>query len=150
MRILGSVFLALLIAASASAQEPETPVEGQHGAAYVSYGYTEGSAASLDHVQFDLDVALPGTVISLAGHFTDSGIHAGPKASYLVGPITLFGHHLFLARGNDSAAAAIGNKTGGGVEIPLPRGSVLRIGLNGHSSDDGAVDELTIGFGARF
>ena len=73
-----------------------------------------------------------------------------PKASYLVGPITLFGHHLFLAHGDDSAAAAIGNKTGAGVEIPLPRGAVLRLGLNGHSADAGAVDELTIGVGARF
>ena len=57
----------------------------------------------------------------MTGHFTPSGVHAGPKGSYLVGPITLFGHHLFLATGNDAAANAIGQKTGAGVEIPLPR-----------------------------
>ena len=118
----------------ASAQEtPDDPVEGHHGAAYVSYGYTDGAAASLDHLQFDLDVVIPDTVFSVAGHFTSQGVHAGPKGSYPIGPITIFGHHLFLATGDDLAAAAIGNKTGGGLEIPLPRGAILRIGINGHS-----------------
>ena len=144
-------FALLTVPMTAWGQEtPTDPVEGHHGAAYVSYGYTEGAAASLDNLQFDLDVALPGTVISVTGHFTPSGVHVGPKGNYLVGPITIFGHHLFLASGDDAAATAIGQKTGAGVEIPLPRGAILRIGLNGHSGQDGAVDELVIGLGARF
>ena len=72
--------LALLIAVPAAAQTPDpTPVEGQHGAAYVSYGYTSGSSASLDNLQFDVDLAVPGTVVSFTGHFTDqTGVHVGP------------------------------------------------------------------------
>ena len=129
---------------------PPDPVEGHHGAAYVSYGHTDGASASVDHLQFDVDVSIPGTVFSVTGHFTPSGVHAGPKGSYPVGPIAVFGHHLFLASGDDAAATAIGQKTGTGVEIPLPRGAILRIGINGHSGQDGSVNELVIGFGARF
>ena len=64
--IIGAVLLALLIPAGASAQTPDpTPVEGKHGAAYVSYGYTSGSSASLDNLQFDVDLQVPGTVVSV-------------------------------------------------------------------------------------
>ena len=107
---------------TAFAQEatPVEPVEGEHGAAYVSYGFTGGSEASLDNLQFDLDLALPGTVVSFSGHFTDqTGAHVGPTGSYQIGPIRVFGRHLFLVGGDDLAAAAIGNKTGGGIEVPL-------------------------------
>ena len=140
-----------LLAASAYAQAPD-PVEGQHGAAYVSYGYTSGSSASLDNLQFDLDLVLPGNVVSFTGHFTDqTGVHVGPTGSYQVGPITVFGRHLFLLGGDELAAAAIGNKTGGGIEIPLPEGAVLRLGLHNYQKGEGTgVHELTIGVGARF
>ena len=117
----------------------------------MSYGYTEGSSPSLDNLQFDVDLAVPGTVVSFTGHFSDqTGAHIGPTGAYQIGPITVFGRHLFLVGADEAAAAAIGNKTGGGFEVPLPHGAVLRLGLHGHSADDGAVDELTIGVGARF
>ena len=151
MRLLIFV-LALLLSSGAWAQTPDpAPVEGEHGAAYVSYGYTEGSDVSLDNVQFDLDLALPGTVVSFTGHFTDQdGVHVGPTGSYDIGPISVFGRHLFLVSGDAAAAAAIGNKTGGGIEVPLPGGAVLRLGLHGHQNGGKTVDELTIGVGARF
>ena len=97
-KVAGAVLLALLIPAGASAQTPAPePVEGQHGAAYVSYGYASRASASLDNLQFDVDLRLPGTVLSFTGHFTDqSGVHVGPSTSYQVGPISLFGRHLFL------------------------------------------------------
>ena len=144
--------LVLLWPQIASAQDtPTDPVEGHHGAAYVSYGYAEGSSASLDNVQFDVDLSLPGTVVSFTGHFTDqSGVHIGPSTSYQIGPISLFGRHLFLVGSDDAAARAIGNKTGGGIEIPLPRGAILRLGLHNHQMGEDGVDELTIGVGARF
>ena len=146
------VAVALLIAASAAAQTPDQePIEGQHGAAYVSYGYTSGSSLSLDNLQFDVDLRVPGTVVSFTGHFTDqTGVHVGPSAGYQIGPITVFGRHLFLVGSDYAAAAAIGNKTGGGIEVPLPKGAVLRLGLHNHQQVSGAVDELTIGVGARF
>ena len=135
-----------------SAQDtPPDPVEGHHGAAYVSYGYAAGGNLSLDNLQFDVDLSVPGTVLSFTGHFTDqSGVHVGPSTSYQVGPITVFGRHLFLVGSDDAAARAIGNKTGGGIEIPLPRGAILRLGLHNHQMGEDSVDELTIGFGARF
>ena len=150
--VAGVFLLGLLLPASAYAQEPApTPVAGQHGAAYVSYGYTSGAAASLDNLQFDLDVALPGTAVSVAGHFTDqSGAHVGPSGSYQVGPINIFGRHLFLVGGDALAAAAIGNKTGGGIEIPLPRGAILRLGIHTYQKGASGPNEITVGFGARF
>ena len=63
----------------------------------------------------------------------------------------MFGRHLFLVSGADeAAAAAIGNKTGGGLEVPLPGGAVLRLSLHGHQNGGKTVDEFTIGVGARF
>ena len=150
--IIVAVFaLLLMVPASAFSQDP-VPVEGEHGAAYVSYGYTSGSAASLDNLQFDVDLVLPGTVVSFTGHFTDqTGVHLGPTGSYQIGPITLFGRHLFLVGSDYAAASAIGNKTGGGIEIPLPEGAVLRLGLHNYQKGEGSgVHELTIGVGARF
>ena len=151
-KVAGAVLLALLIPAGASAQTPAPePVEGHHGAAYVSYGYAAGGNLSLDNVQFDLDLVIPGTVVSFTGHFTDqSGVHVGPSGSYQVGPVTVFGRHLFLVGGDELAAAAIGNKTGGGIEVPLFDGAILRLSLHQHQMGDGGVDELTIGVGARF
>ena len=134
----------------AMAQEP-SPVEGEHGAAYVSYGYTSGSDVSLDNLQFDVDLVIPGTVVSFTGHFTDqTGVHVGPTGAYQLGPITVFGRHLFLVSGDELAAAAIGNKTGGGIEVPLPKGAILRLGLHNHQMGSAGVDELSIGVGARF
>ena len=67
-KVAGALLLALLIPAVASAQTPTpTPIEGKHGAAYVSYGYTEAVSPSLDNLQFDLDVVIPGTVLSFSG-----------------------------------------------------------------------------------
>ena len=149
--VAGVFLLGLLLPASASAQDAPVPVEGQHGAAYVSYGYTSGAAASLDNLQFDLDVALPGTAVSVAGHFTDqSGAHVGPSGSYQVGPISVFGRHLFLVGGDALAAAAIGNKTGGGIEVPLWDGAILRLGLHSYQKGASGPNEITVGIGARF
>ena len=63
----GAVLLAVLMPGAAYAQEPApVPVEGQHGAVYVSYGIPSGGGGgSLDNLQFDLDLSLPGTVVSL-------------------------------------------------------------------------------------
>ena len=142
--------LCLLAPGSASSQEA-TPIEGEHGAAYVSYGYIPNSSLSLDNLQFDLDLAVPGTVVSFTGHFTDqSGVHVGPTAGYQIGPINIFGRHLFLVGSDYAAAAAIGNKTGGGIEVPLPKGAVLRLSIHNHQQGGDGPDELTIGVGARF
>ena len=147
-----TLVLALLtIPMTAWGQDPADPVEGHRWAAYVSYGYGAGSSLSLDNLQFDVDVAVPGTVLSFTGHFTNqSGVHVGPSTSYQIGPITVFGRHLFLVGADDAAARAIGNKTGGGIEIPLPRGAILRLALHNHQMGEDSVDELTIGVGARF
>ena len=150
MRMTWAVLLALLIPAPALAQTPE-PIEGTHGAAYVSYGYVAESSPSLDNLQFDVDLAVLGNVLSFTGHFTDqNGVHVGPTSGYQIGPINIFGRHLFLVSGDDLAAAAIGNKTGGGVEIPLPKGAVLRLSIHNHQMGGDGPDELTIGVGARF
>ena len=105
---------------------------------------------SLNNLQFDVDVDVPGTVLSFTGHFTDSGVHVGPTGGYQVGPITVFGRHLYLVSADYAAAAAIGNKTGGGIEVPLPLGAVLRLSIHNHQNGGDGPDELTVGVGARF
>ena len=52
--------LSLLWPQTALAQDtPADPVEGQHGAAYVSYGYAAGGNLSLNNLQFDVDLRVP-------------------------------------------------------------------------------------------
>ena len=146
-----AVFALFLLAPGSASSQEATPIEGEHGAAYVSYGYIPNSSLSLDNLQFDLDLAVPGTVVSFTGHFTDqSGVHVGPTAGYQIGPINIFGRHLFLVGSDYAAAAAIGNKTGGGIEVPLPKGAVLRLSIHNHQQGGDGPDELTIGVGARF
>ena len=78
-------------------------------------------------------------------------MHAGPRAAYSFGPFSVFGEHLFLAASRDgAAAAAIGNKSGAGIEIPIRDGAMLRLSLRTHSATEAGVDEFVIGFGARF
>ena len=77
-------------------------------------------------------------------------MHVGPSAGYQIGPITVFGRHLFLVGSDYAAAAAIGNKTGGGIEFSLPKGAVLRLSIHNHQQGGDGPDELTIGVGARF
>lgn len=144
-----ALLVSTLLVMPAAAQEA-TPIEGKHGAVYLSYAIANGMAASLDNLALDLDLAVPGTVLSGTVHVTDAGAHVGPRGAIGIGPVTLFGHHLFLTSANEAAAAAIGNKTGGGVEIPLPRGAVLRLGVNNHSMGGSGADEVTVGVGARF
>ena len=121
MRVAWLALLALLIPIGATAQTP-APVEGQHGAAYVSYGYTSGSSASLDNLQFDLDLVLPGNVVSFTGHFTDqTGVHVGPTGSYQVGPITVFGRHLFLLGGMSWRQRPSGTRRAAVSRYPYPR-----------------------------
>ena len=150
MRTLALTLLTLTLLVMPAAAQEATPIEGKHGAVYLSYALANGQDASLDNLALDLDLAVPGTVLSGTVHVTDAGAHVGPRGALSIGPVTLFGHHLFLTSGSMAAAEAIGNKTGGGVEIPLPRGAVLRIGVNNHSQGGAGADELTVGVGARF
>ena len=53
--ITASILLLLAMPVAAQGPTPD-PVEGTHGAVFVSYGYTEGSKASVDNLQFDLDL----------------------------------------------------------------------------------------------
>ena len=131
-----AVFALFLLAPGSASSQEATPIEGEHGAAYVSYGYTEGSSPSLDNLQFDLDLVIPGTVVSFTGHFTDQtgGVHVGPTGcisdrpdQHLRSAPVLGGIGLTKRQ-----PAAIGNKTGGGIEVPLPKGAVLRLGLHNH------------------
>ena len=125
--VAGAVLLALFIPAAASAQE-QTPVEGQHGAAYVSrMGYIAAFApvfiGSISNSMWIVAVPGTGAVLHRATSRTRLGAHVGPTGAYQIGPITVFGRHLFLVGADHAAAAAIGNKTGGGIEIPLAKGS---------------------------
>ena len=151
-RIALALALVIMSASLAFAQAPDpVPVEGEHGAAYLSYGYTSGAAASLDNLQFDFDLALPGTVVSFAGHFTDSGgAHVGPSGSYQVGPINIFGRHLFLTAATSSRRLPSGTRRAAGSRCRLWDGAILRIGLHNYQHGTGGLNELAVGIGARF
>ena len=147
------VAVALLIAASAAAQTPDQePIEGQHGAAYVSYGYTSGSSLSLDNLQFDVDLRVPGTVVSF--HRT---LHRPDwRACRTERRIPDRTHHRVRS---SPLPRWLGLRGGCGhreQDWRRDRDSLFRrvrsyvSSIHNHQQGGDGVDELTIGVGARF
>ena len=123
---LAPLLLALLMlrASAYCAGTRAVPVEGQHGAAYVSYGYVSGAAASLDNlaVRPRRGAARYGGVCGWPLHGPAAARTSGRPAPTGSAPSTSSAGICFHVGGDALAAAAIGNKTGGGVSrIPLPR-----------------------------
>ena len=153
-----AVLLAVLLLFShsypAAAQEPAPDPEPNIGSLLVSYNLSDlepGVENRLSGISLEADLKIPGTVVSVVGHVSDHGEvrfqGAGPRVTHNIGPLSIFGHYLFgnLTAGG-TATAGLDAKKGGGVEIPIYKRAVIRIGAD----HDGTTLYSVVGIGFRF
>ena len=152
--ILSALLLIFLISAPAVAQAPAPDPEPNIGSLLVSYNLSDlepGVTNRLSGISLEADLKIPGTVLSVVGHVSDHGEvrfqGAGPRVTHNLGPLSIFGHYLFgnLSAGG-AATAGLDAKKGGGIEIPVYKRAVLRIGAD----HDGTTLYSVVGFGFRF
>ena len=137
---------------------PQRPVRVQDkpniGSVLVSFNLADLEPGAMDRasgLQLEADLKVPGTVLSFVGHASDHGEvkfqGAGPRVTHDLGPFSLFGHYLFgnLSAGG-MATAGLDAKKGGGVEVPIGRRVVIRIGAD----HDGTTLYSIFGVGVRF
>lgn len=138
------LLLALMLPGSAMAQEPD------RGGVLVDYAL--GHAQPQDgRVRFEADVRLGATPVLLVGHVLDGAAGVGPRVQHSIGPLTFYGHTLFGDWSTGMAADTNSRlKHGGGVEVPLRDGLILRIGVESTPGPDGAMRASTVGLGWRF
>ena len=105
----------------------------------------------LSGISLEADLKIPGTVLSVVGHVSDHGEvrfqGVGPRVTHDLGPLKLFGHYLFgnLSAGG-VATAGLDAKKGAGIEIPIYKRAVIRIGAD----HDGTTLYSVVGLGFRF
>ena len=143
---IGPVVLVLLLPAAAFAQAPDPDRGG------VLVDYAIGHAQPQDgRVRFEADVRLGSTPVLLVGHVLDGGAGVGPRVQHNIGPITIYGHTLFGDWSTGAAANTASKlKHGGGVEVPIRDGLILRIGVESTPHPDGTMRASTVGVGWRF
>ena len=101
---------------------------------------------------FEADLRVPGApAVSLVGHISKTNPRSfagvGPRFSYVLGPVHIFGHYIFGSL--ESATAEPGGidlRKGGGVMLPLGDRWEIRFGAD----HDGEVVHSVIGVGIRF
>lgn len=141
----------LFVPSSTYSQTPESPARG-----IVMLSYNVASLADgmdrFDGVQFEADYApTTGSPFSFVAHVSNHDgrmfTGAGPRATWDVGPVHVFGHYLLgqLRIGGMHTDGPDG-KLGGGLGIPIGEHWLVRIGAD----HDGHVVQSIIGIGARF
>ena len=155
MRFKLSIVAAMAMLLSLSQPSPTLAQdEPDIGSVVVSYNLSDlepGATNRLSGLSLEADLKVPGTVISFVGHVSDHGMvkfsGAGPRVTHDLGPVSIFGHYLFghLTSGG-VATAGLDAKKGGGVEVPLGRRVVMRIGAD----HDGKTLYSMVGVGIRF
>ena len=147
-----------------TSQNPHVPMDPEPGpspepapnigSVLVSFNLADLEPGAMDRasgLQLEADLKVPGTVLSFVGHVSDHGEvkfqGAGPRVTHDLGPFSLFGHYLFgnLSAGG-MATAGLDAKKGGGVEVPIGRRVVIRIGAD----HDGTTLYSIFGVGVRF
>ena len=137
---------ALMLPAGAFAQAPDMDRGG------VLVDYALGHAQPQDgRVRFEADVRLGSTPVLLVGHVLRGAGGVGPRVQHNIGPIVLYGHTLFGDWSTGAAADTASKlKHGGGVEVPIKDGLILRIGVESTPHPDGTMRASTVGVGWRF
>ena len=151
--VLLAMLLLVFAAPFAFAQDAPEPAP-DIGSVVVNFNLADlepGATNRLSGLSLEADLKIPGTVISFVGHVADHGkvnfAGAGPRITHDLGPLKIYGHYLFgnLSSGG-VATAGLDAKKGGGVEVPLWRRLVLRIGAD----HDGQTLYSIFGVGVRF
>ena len=95
----------------------------------------------LSGISLEADLKIPGTVLSVVGHVSDHGEvrfqGVGPRVTHDLGPLSFYsGHYLFgnLSAGG-VATAGLDAKKGAGIEIPIYKRAVIRIGADHDGTD---------------
>ena len=154
LAILLAVLLLLSHSYPAVAQDPAPDPEPNIGSLLVSYNLSDlepGVTNRLSGISLEADLKIPGTVLSVVGHVSDHGEvrfqGVGPRVTHDLGPLKLFGHYLFgnLSAGG-VATAGLDAKKGAGIEIPIYKRAVIRIGAD----HDGTTLYSVVGVGFRF
>ena len=142
----GMLVFALILPVGAQAQAPDPDRGG------VLVDYAIGHVQPQDgRVRFEVDVRLGSTPVLLVGHVLDGGAGVGPRVQHNIGPIVLYGHTLFGDWSTGAAADTASKlKHGGGVEVPIKDGLILRIGVESTPHPDGTMRASTVGVGWRF
>lgn len=147
------VVLALLMTTASFAQAP-TPAQEPRAFVLVSYNAANLGAGMdrLGGIQFEADYKpTDGNVVSFTGHVSNHDgrvfVGAGPRATWDLGPVHLFGHYVFgQVSVNGMHTSGIDGKLGGGGGIVLGRHWLLRVGAD----HDGHAVSTVVGIGARF
>lgn len=154
MSIFMASILALILLFSHSYPAAAQDAEPDVGSVLVSYNLADlepGVENRVSGLSLEADLKIPGTVLSVVGHVSDHGAvkfsGAGPRVTHDLGPLKIFGHYLFgnLSAGG-VATAGLDAKKGGGVEVPIWKRAIIRIGAD----HDGKTLYSIVGVGFRF
>ena len=103
-------------------------------------------------ISLEADLRVGGTPLLLVGHVSEDGGGVGPQVKHDLGPVTLFGHTLIgtFSTGADATRDS-GLRHGGGVDIPIRDGVVVRIGFDRTTSSGmDPVVASSVGIGWRW
>ena len=109
-------------------------------------------APAAGRLAVEVDLRVGGTPLLLVGHVSEDGAGVGPQVKHNLGPVALFGHMLIGSFQTGVAAERdSGLRHGGGIEVPIRDGVVVRIGFD-RTSVAGAdpVVASSVGVGWRF
>ena len=145
-----AVILALVLVPS-FAWAQDAPAQPDRGGILATYSLAH-MAPSMGRIALEADVRIAGTPLLFLGHVSEDGAGVGPQVRHDVGSVTLFGHTLIgsFTSGMDATRES-GLRHGGGVEVPIRDGLVLRVGFDRTTAAGmDPVVASSVGFGWRF
>ena len=120
-----------LLESAGSVQAPDpAPVTPDRGGVLATYSLAHPAPAE-GRIAVEADLRIGGTPLLVVGHVSEDGAGVGPQVRHNLGPVTLFGHTLLgsFETGADAMRDS-GLRHGGGVEVPIRDGLVVRVGFD--------------------
>ena len=119
----------LSVSFPALAQDAPDPAPDR-GGILATYSLAHPNPAQ-GRISLEADLRVGGTPLLILGHVSEDGAGVGPQVKHDIGPVTLFGHTLIgsFSTGSDATRDS-GLRHGGGVEVPIRDGLVVRIGFD--------------------
>ena len=151
MRRIAIAVTLLALSAPALAQDAPSLAGPDRGGVLAIYSLANPDPAT-GRISVEADLRVGGTPLLFVGHVSDDGAGVGPQVRHDVGPFVLFGHTLIgsFTTGPDAVRDS-GLRHGGGVEVPIRDGLVVRIGFDRTTvSGTNPVMASSVGVGWRF